>query len=629
METQPSQMPTTRRPKLGDMLVEANIISAVQLKSALEFQHAHDVKLGEALISLNFLTAEALNDFLNNQRKSLMMGDLMVKAGKITFQQLQETLKEQKRSGSRFGEALVTLGFLNELGFAQFFAKHIGVTCLDLSTINIEEATVKMMEEEAIRRLRAIAVKRAGGGVLVGMVDPTDLLAYDEVCQSLRRPVEVGLILEKQMRQVLDRVFRKTGEIQGLMQELGEEMSRNRLDLNQFVKTEMVQDAPVVKILQTLFEDSLRQNASDIHIEPGQHVLRIRKRIDGVLHEQIIREKGVSVPLLSKLKLMAGLEISERRLSQGGRFSLKVGDMDVDVRLSTMPTENGESAVLRLLNQSSGLTRLNRTGLAEDAIKRIDKWIHKPHGLVLVTGPTGSGKSTTLYAALNELNTPGKKIITVEDPVEYRLDRIIQVQVNPKIGLTFASVLRTVLRQDPDIVLVGEMRDEETCDIAIRAALTGHLVLSTLHTNNAVSTVIRLFEIGARGFAVASSLIGVVAQRLVRKICPNCVEPHTPDVQEQAWIDGMSPDLASVPYHRGVGCAQCFQTGYAGRQAVAEILEIDTELARNIRREDSGGFEEAAIANPAYIPLALRGLILASQGRTTLSEAMQLAGESH
>ncbi|MBF0422315.1 MAG: Flp pilus assembly complex ATPase component TadA, partial [Magnetococcales bacterium] len=336
-----------RRPKLGDMLVEAHIISAEQLKQALDYQHEQDVKLGEALIALKFLTAQELSDFLGNQRKTLMMGDLLVKAGKITFQQLQETLKEQKRSGTRFGEALVNLGYLTELGFAQFFAKHIGVTCLDLSTITVEDSAVKMMEEEAIRRLRALPIKRAGGGVLVGMVDPSDLLAYDEVTQALRRPVEVALILEKQMRQVLDRVFRKTGEIQGLMQELGEEMNRNRLDLNQFVKTEMVQDAPVVKILQTLFEDAIRQNASDIHIEPGQHVLRIRKRIDGVLHEQIIREKSVSIPLLSKLKLMAGLEISERRLSQGGRFSLKVGDADVDIRLSTLPTENGESAVLR------------------------------------------------------------------------------------------------------------------------------------------------------------------------------------------------------------------------------------------------------------------------------------------
>ncbi len=628
MET-PSQAPSvTRRPKLGDMLVEANIISAAQLKEALDYQHAKDVKLGEALVALHFLTAQELTDFLNNQRKTLMMGDLLVKAGKITFQQLQETLKEQKRSGSRFGEALVTLGYLSELGFAQFFAKHIGVTCLDLSTITVEDASVKMMEEETIRRLRALPIKRAGGGVLVGMVDPTDLLAFDEVTQALRRPVEVALILEKQMRQVLDRVFRKTGEIQGLMQELGEEMSRNRLDLNQFVNTEMVQDAPVVKILQTLFEEAIRQNASDIHIEPGQHVLRIRKRIDGVLHEQIIREKTVSVPLLSKLKLMAGLEISERRLSQGGRFSLKVGDSDVDVRLSTLPTENGESAVLRILNQTTGLTRLNRTGLPEDSIQRIDKWIHKPHGLVLVTGPTGSGKSTTLYAALNELNTPGKKIITVEDPVEYRLDRIVQVQVHPKIGLTFASVLRTVLRQDPDIVLVGEMRDEETCDIAIRAALTGHLVLSTLHTNDAVSTVIRLFEIGARGFAVASSLVGVIAQRLVRKICPQCSQPYQPSVQEQSWIETLAPDLAGAVFHKGAGCGQCLQTGYSGRVAVAEILEIDSQLAHRIRNEDSSGFEEVARANPNYITLGKRGVMLASQGRTTLSEAMYLAGES-
>ena len=516
---------------------------------------------------------------------------------------------------------------MSDVDFGRFLAARVNVTFLDLSAIPIQAETVKLMDEESIRRLRALPVKRAGGGVLVGMVDPTDLLALDEVSQSIRRPVEVGLIMEKQMRQVLDRIFRKTGEIQGLMQELGEEMSRSRVDLSQFVQAEMVQDAPVVKIIQTLFEDAVRRNASDIHIEPGTHVLRIRKRIDGVLHEQVIREKGVAVPLLSKLKLMAGLEISERRLSQDGRFSMKVDDFEIDMRISTMPTQNGESAVMRIFNQSSGIIRLNHMGFPHVIVERLRRWIHSPHGIVLVTGPTGSGKTTTLYSVLAELNTSAKKIITVEDPVEFRMDRVNQVQVNNKIGLTFASILRTVLRQDPDIVLVGEMRDEETADIAIRAALTGHLVLSTLHTNDARSTVIRLFEMGVKGFAVASSVLGVLAQRLVRKVCLGCKSPYQPSPQEQAWLKTAAAHHIHAPFVHGKGCSNCMQTGYSGRLAIGEILEINDSLTDAVRQEDTSMFMAQAKKQKMNIPLPLAALEMAVNGGTSLKEAIHLGGD--
>ncbi len=617
----------TRRPKLGDILVEAKLISEKDLKRALRYQDAKDVKLGEALIALQLMTKEKLDGFLNNQRRKLLMGDLLVKAGKISFEQLQEILKEQKRTGARFGEALIDLGFMNEVDFGRFLAARVNVTFLDLSTLPIQEETVKLMDEESIRRLRALPVKRAGGGVLVGMVDPTDLLALDEVSQTIRRPVEVGLIMEKQMRQVLDRIFRKTGEIQGLMQELGEEMNRNRVDLSQFVQSEIVQDAPVVKIIQTLFEDAVRRNASDIHVEPGHHVLRIRKRIDGVLHEQVIREKSVAIPLLSKLKLMAGLEISERRLSQDGRFSLKVDDFDIDMRLSTMPTQSGESAVMRIFNQSSGIIRLNQMGFPHFIIDRLNRWIHSPHGVVLVTGPTGSGKTTTLYSALAELNTPAKKIITVEDPVEFRMDRINQVQVNNKIGLTFASILRTVLRQDPDIVLVGEMRDEETTDIAIRASLTGHLVLSTLHTNDAPSTIIRLFEMGTKGFAVASSVLGVLAQRLVKKVCVHCKTDYQPTAHERAWLKSAAPHHLDARFVRGAGCEHCMKTGYSGRLAVGEILEVDDSLTDAIRQEDTVQFMTRARQQKINVPLPLAALEKAVEGVTSLEESISLGGD--
>ncbi|MBF0096378.1 MAG: Flp pilus assembly complex ATPase component TadA [Magnetococcales bacterium] len=557
-----------------------------------------------------------------------MMGDALVNAGILRSEQLQQVLKEQKRTGMRFGEVIVNLEFMTEVEFARFLASRVGMECLDLSTMEIQEKVVKLMDEETIRRLRAVPISQQQGTILVGMVDPTDLLAVDELNQLLRHPVQLGLILDKQLRQVLDRIFRKTGEIQGLVSELGAEMRRNRVDLDQFEQNSTAQDAPVVKILQSLFEDAVRRNASDIHIEPGVHVLRVRKRVDGVLHEQVIREKAVSIPLLSKLKLMAGLEISERRLSQDGRFSMEVDEIPVDVRMSTLPTQNGESVVMRLFRQATGNTRLHQVGFAGVMVEQLRRLIHKPNGIILVTGPTGSGKTTTLYAALNELNTADKKIITVEDPVEYRMDRINQVQVNNKIGLGFATVLRTILRQDPDIILVGEMRDEETAEIAIRAALTGHLVLSTLHTNDAASTIIRLFEIGMKGYAVAASVLAVLAQRLMRKICPHCMTDHQPTVQELAWLQNMVPaEVGSIGFKKGEGCNHCLHTGYSGRIPVGELLEIDAELANAIRQNDTITFMERARQQRTLVPLPRAGLQLAMQGVTTLEEAIRLSGE--
>ena len=616
-----------RRLKLGDMLLADGLLSAEQLAHALRYQDTKDVKLGTALVALNFLSQKQLDDYLNSQRRKLMMGDLLVKANLLSAEQLQQALKEQKRTGMRFGEVLINLELMTEVEFAQFLATRVGLDFLDLSTLDIQEKVVKLMDEETIRRLRAVPIHQTEGVILVGMVDPTDLLAVDELHQLLRQPVQFGLILDKQLRQVLDRIFRKTGEIQGLVSELGEEMNRGRIDMNQFDQTGSAQDAPVVKILQSLFEDAVHRNASDIHIEPGTHVLRIRKRVDGILHEQIIREKAISIPLLSKLKLMAGLEISERRLSQDGRFSMEVDKTPVDVRLSTLPTQNGESVVLRLFRQATGNTRLHQVGFTPAMVEQLRRLIRNPNGILLVTGPTGSGKTTTLYAALNELNTADKKIITVEDPVEYRMDRINQVQVNNKIGLGFATILRTILRQDPDIILVGEMRDEETAEIAIRAALTGHLVLSTLHTNDAASTIIRLFEIGMKGYAVASSVLAVLAQRLMRKICLHCLRDHQPTAQEQAWLATIAPDQWRAVFKKGAGCHHCLQTGYSGRTPVAELLEIDAELSSAIRQNNTMEFMALARRQKQMIPLPRAGLNMALQGITTLEEAIRLSGD--
>lgn len=339
-----------------------------------------------------------------------------------------------------------------------------------------------------------------------------------------------------------------------------------------------------------------------------------------------MKEKRIAAALVSRLKLMGGLNISERRLPQDGRFNIRVKDRNIDVRLSTMPIQHGESVVMRLLDQSDGLLELDSVGMPTDILQRFRGNVHKPHGMVLVTGPTGSGKTTTLYGALNELNDPEKKIITVEDPVEYRLPRVNQVQVNPKIGLTFAGVLRTALRQDPDVVLVGEIRDQETAEIALRASITGHLVLSTLHTNDAVSTAIRLIDMGIPGYMVATALEAVIAQRLVRRICDSCVTDYQPNAHERAWLGNLLGEgVEEVNFKTGMGCPHCNNTGYRGRIGVFELLEIDNALADALRRNDSSEFARAAYNKPDFRPLSLHALEYAREGITTLEEVVRVS----
>ncbi|MBF0368772.1 MAG: Flp pilus assembly complex ATPase component TadA [Magnetococcales bacterium] len=608
------------------MLVEKGKITQEQLLEALKHQKAQDVRLGEALVALAFLTQKQLDDFLDTQRKQALVGNLLVRAGKITEEQLGEILAEQKRTKCRFGEALLRLEVMEEKAFSQFLASHLGVPFLDLMEMELQEAAVKLLREEDARRLRAIVVVDNLKSVIVGMVDPSDLMAYDELAQIIRKPIRLGMVIERQFHQALDRVFKKTDQIQGLVEELGDEVDRKRLDFNQFVQSEMLTEAPVMRVLQTMFEDAVRHSSSDIHIEPGLEVLRIRKRVDGVLHEQVLKQKHIAPSLISKLKLMAGLEISERRLPQDGRFSMRVDALDVDVRISTLPIQTGESVVMRIFNQQGANIRINQVGFPPALQNRLRNWIARPNGLVLVSGPTGSGKTTTLYAALNELNVSSKKIITVEDPVEYRLDRINQVQVNSKIGLTFASILRNVLRQDPDVVLVGEMRDQETADLAIRAALTGHLVLSTIHTRDAASTAVRLMDMEVKGYAVASALVGVLAQRLVRRICPHCVAPYQPNVQEQAWLSTMIRD-ENLPLKVGKGCKRCQKTGYLGRVAVGEMLEMDEPLSQALQMNDTGAFLQRTARQKGFVSLHQAGLLYARGGITTLSEVMRHFGD--
>tara|TARA_Y100001960_G_scaffold327090_1_gene412699 strand:- start:1155 stop:2555 length:1401 start_codon:yes stop_codon:yes gene_type:complete len=457
------------------------------------------------------------------------------------------------------------------------------------------------------------------------MSDPMDLMAIDDLQRILKLPIMPAFVREQELLEVLDAVYRRQEQMASIAGELEGELLSSDFDIDEMAMSTDVNEAPVVRLLQSLFEDAVQIKASDIHIEPEENQLRIRLRVDGELQEQVMKERRVASALVSRLKIMSGLDISEKRLPQDGRFNIRVLHHNIDVRLSTMPVQFGESVVMRLLDQTSGILHLEALGMPQDLQSRFEYLIHRPHGLVLVTGPTGSGKTTSLYAALSLLNQPEKKIITAEDPIEYRLPRVNQVQVNNKVGLDFATVLRASLRQDPDIVLIGEMRDHETAEIALRAAMTGHMVLSTLHTNDAVSTVARLLDMGVDRYLVASSLRAVMAQRLIKKLCVHCRRTHEPDSQEKAWLENLEAGSSAAVFHAANGCHRCHNTGYQGRIGVYELLEMSPQLVTALRTDRQQDFADAALQQPGFRSLALRALDFAREGITSLDEVFRVS----
>jgi MSHA biogenesis protein MshE len=558
------------------------------------------------------------------------IGDLLVQEALITAVQLQEALTAQKASGRKLGRLFVDRGWVTETQIAKALARQLRAPFVDLSQRSVRPEVAKLLPEAQARRLRALPIDEGVAGLRVAMADPSDLTAYDEVVRLVRREIEVAVVVESQLLAALDKAYRTGDEIAGLARELTTELAGVEGELGDLLglSTATAEDAPVVRLLSSVFEEALRARASDIHIEPQERNLRIRFRVDGVLHVQTETDAKISGAVALRLKLMSGLDISEKRLPQDGRFHVKLRTGAVDVRISTMPTQHGESVVMRLLNQSGGLLGLDRLDIPPHVAQALQRALKRPSGMFLVTGPTGSGKTTTLYAALHALNDTGRKIITVEDPVEYRLPGLNQVQVMDKIDLSFDRVLRAALRQDPDVILVGEMRDQKTAEIGLRAAMTGHLVLSTLHTNDALSTPIRLLDMGVPRYMVALSLQLVLAQRLVRVVCPHCSEVHVPDAHEREWLKlELGDDVDSHTFHRGRGCSECNDTGYIGRTGVYEILEMTRELVEAMNSVDPAAFNEAGRRQMAGRTLRRDALRLASAGRTTIEEAMRVSAQ--
>lgn len=557
------------------------------------------------------------------------LGDLLVAYGLVPKERLDLALADAKSKGRKLGRSLVELGFLDEESIAKVVSKQTRVPYVDLSSFKPHAEASKLLPETVARRAMAVPVEPVGREWRVAMADPADVRAYDEVSRHFPNGMRAEVATESAVFSAIDRVYNRGAEIESLASALSKDLVDAGVSLPgaDFGADE---DAPVARLLQSIFEDAVARKASDVHIEPMEKRVVIRMRVDGGLISQNSADPRIAPAVAQRLKLVSGLDISEKRLPQDGRFHFTARNKRIDARISTSPTVYGEAIVMRLMSGASELQTLDGLGFDPEDLLEYRRALANPNGLVLVTGPTGSGKTTTLYATLGELNRPEHKLVTVEDPVESRIDGICQIQVNDKIDLTFSKALRSILRQDPDVILVGEMRDQETAQTGLRAALTGHLVLSTLHTNDAKSAPARLIDMGAERFMVASSLRLVVAQRLVRLACPSCATAAPIDSHQAVWLEkalGGSRNVQGSPT-KGVGCERCAGSGWSGRAAVHEMLTIDDELADLLAHADSKAFLSAAAKRLTGRSLAARAAKLALSGKTSVEEAQRAAGGS-
>jgi type IV pilus assembly protein PilB len=550
------------------------------------------------------------------------IGALLVAEDLITQDQLDAGLAEQSASGKPLGRIFVERGQLSEVDLARAMAAQAGLEFVDLADYPVDRVAIGLIPEPVARRYRALPIGWSEGRLVVAMADPTNVFALDDIHALTKAEVQAVVVTKDQLLEALDRFHRLEGEA-GEVAQIAADSVIAADETRQ--AREAVDEAPIVRFVNLLITQAVADRASDIHVEPAESDLRIRFRVDGVLHEVMRSPRSIQAGVISRLKIMADINIAERRLPQDGRMSLTVGGRTVDLRVATHPTVHGEKVVLRILDTSQARLDLADLGFRAEALRRYEACYRKPYGTILVTGPTGSGKSTTLYATLNLLNQEDRNIITVEDPVEYRLAGVNQIQVNPRAGLTFAAALRSILRADPDIILVGEIRDRETAVIAIEAALTGHLVLSTLHTNDAASTPMRLIEMGVEPFLVTSALDCVVAQRLARRLCDRCKEPYQPSPAELAEADWPAAELGERPQlYRPVGCPACSRTGYRGRLAIQEVMVLSEEIERmTVERYSSDDVKKTAVSQ-GMEPLREDGLRKVAQGLTSLEEVFRV-----
>jgi len=574
-----------------------------------------------------------------------LLGQLLLKAKLITEEQLNEALRMQRLEGKRLGSVLLKLGHITEESLITFLSRQYNAPAINLSDYKIDTSLLKLIPYETAKKYQLIPISKDGAGLRIAIADPSNNLAIDDVRFLSGMKISVHVAAESAITEAIEKYYpkkeavkvsahRKAGkkdvmEIEDLDKVIGSALEdiaivEEKEDADALKET----DAPIVKLVNSILMNAINSRASDIHIEPSEETLRIRYRIDGVLSPVLKLPIKIKNAITSRVKIMSHLDISERRLPQDGRIKLKLGDdRQIDFRVSTLPTLFGEKVVMRLLDKSNLQLDLTRLGFDEKPLHDFLEAVEKPYGMILVTGPTGSGKTTTLYSALSQLNKPGVNIMTAEDPVEYNFFGINQVQIKEEIGLTFASSLRSFLRQDPDIIMVGEIRDFETAEIAVKSALTGHLVLSTLHTNDAPSTIIRLTNMGIEPFLVSSSVILILAQRLARKICENCKEKQ--EISETALLKiGFTPDkIKEIKCYAGMGCPECNRSGYKGRIALYEVMPVKDELKELILQGASGADIKKEAVRLGMSTLRQSGIKKVMDGVTTIEEILRVTFE--
>ncbi|BAE84201.1 GspE/PulE family protein [Desulfitobacterium hafniense] len=566
---------------------------------------------------------------IRQERKRL--GEILIAGGALTEEQLNEALKMQKSLSLRLGEVLVRQNFVSEEEILRTIQRQLGIPSVDLNRIVVTEKILKMIPEAVARKYTVLPVDFTNGQLLVATSDPTDYYAIDDLRLASGMMVKPCVAKKADILRAIDRFYGRS-EAEKAVSDFVKQTGHDQVAATSQAPVLTIVQAgvdgadeeatPIIKFLNTIIENAVNNFASDIHIEPVDDELRVRFRIDGVLREIMRTPVSMASPVVSRVKIMADLNIAERRLPQDGRITYLVGRKMIDLRVSTAPTMYGEKVVLRILDKGSVILEKSSLGLHDHELELFDQLISKPYGIVLVTGPTGSGKTTTLYTALNQLNTSEKNIITLEDPVEYNFKGVNQMQVNPKAGLTFANGLRSILRQDPDIIMVGEMRDNETAEIAVRSALTGHLVLSTIHTNDAPSAVTRLVDMGIEPFLISASVVGIISQRLVRKICPNCVKEYPAEFKDYAFL-GISQDTP-LTLKRGAGCPYCHDSGYKGRTAIFEIMPISSGHRNLIDKGATADELRSYAVEQGMTTLKKSAAELVINGITTIEELLRV-----
>ena len=563
----------------------------------------------------------------------MRLGDLLIAAGTITQEELEKGLALQKEQKGRLGEVLISNGIITEQQLIEALQMQLGIEFVDLTKINIPTELAQVVPKNIAKQYTVVPIRVVKDELYLAMSDPLNFYAIEEVRKAVRRKVVPVLATKDAIEHSIQILYGNEGAaraIEEMRREAGAAETAPEAD-TAFTSNQLgddsVSSAPTIRLVNSIIERAVLERASDIHLEPHETELLVRMRIDGIMQDILTVPRDLQNSVLSRIKIMAGLNIAERRVPQDGRFNVRVKDKNIDLRISTLPTVYGEKIVARLLDKSGGRIALEAIGLTEEGLAAIKNLLKYRNGVILVVGPTGSGKTTTMYSMIHEINTRDVNLVTLEDPVEYNIEGVNQVQINEKVGLTFASGLRSILRQDPDIIAVGEIRDGETADIAMRAAITGHVVLSTIHTNDAVGTIERLEDIGVEPYLVASAMRGMVSQRLLRKICPNCKQAYTATEEELRDLD--IPDEVGLTLYRGKGCPNCFNTGFRGRTAVVEVMTLNSKLRRLI----ADGAPRAAIEDELHKPesgfVSLResAINLARQGVTTAGEILRVVND--